>query len=163
VSVSSDRVSILELVYAWPVVSFRSFTYISDNRADLKLYIGNPGASGRYEILRSAVAELLRVRLVELPAGAQLLSARTCEQAARQHPGGRDLDTQASMQLYRAAAECAELSGRTLRKLPFLAFAQHCVNGANPQQFAAYVEGLRRAAAHEQRCRAQLQSSDTRA
>ena len=34
------------------------------DRADLKLHIGLPGVQARYEILRSAVNELMRVKLV---------------------------------------------------------------------------------------------------
>ncbi|EIE24011.1 AAA-domain-containing protein [Coccomyxa subellipsoidea C-169] len=74
------------------------------DRADIKAYVGPPGAQARYEILRSCVLELHRVGIL-------------AKDQAQQD---------ASTALLEAAAACAGFSGRMLRKLPFLAHARGC-------------------------------------
>ena len=97
------------------------------DRADIKAYIGPPGLRARYEILRSAVNELHRTGLIgkgdllDLPVPIEKVSAGVlflikdddaCEPAAAAATG--ELDD--------VALASKGLSGRALRKLPFLAF-----------------------------------------
>lgn len=150
------------------------------DRADLKVYVGNPSACGIYEILRSAIAELARTELVSMPRDFALLRGRACQQLfiAEQANAGSDaskceapeqvmdletsgsadsqrlsLAQRASLLVYNAALECeaAGLSGRTMRKLPFLAHALYCGRSSVP--FSQYIMCLRRAAAREKQCR----------
>lgn len=162
------------------------------DRADLKIYVGNPSACGIYEILRSAIAELARTELVSMPREFALLRGRACQQlyateqaAASERPGGLkpagaeretaihseteqlldfpgsqqlSLVERASLLVYSAAVECeaAGLSGRAMRKLPFLAHALYCRKSSMP--FSQYVTCLRRAAEREKQCRSDMSS-----
>jgi SpoVK/Ycf46/Vps4 family AAA+-type ATPase len=89
------------------------------DRADMKVYIGFPSTGARYHILKSAMEELMRVRLIEpkqciLDYQAALLFAQqlSCNTV-----------TSVGVELLRIVRNCEGLSGRTLRKLPFLAYA----------------------------------------
>jgi hypothetical protein len=97
------------------------------DRADIKAYIGPPGLRARYEILRSAVNELHRTGLIgkgdllDLPVPIEKVSTGVlflikdddaCEPAAAAATG----------ELGEVALASKGLSGRALRKLPFLAF-----------------------------------------
>ncbi|KAL2482522.1 P-loop containing nucleoside triphosphate hydrolase superfamily protein [Forsythia ovata] len=76
------------------------------DRADIKAYVGPPTLQARYEILRSCFQELLRTGILS------------------------------NSQLLEAAEACEGLSGRSLRKLPFLthaALANPC--GCEPGKF----------------------------
>ena len=57
----------------------------------------------------------------------------------------------ASLMLFSAAMECDGLSGRALRKLPFLAHALFCSQASMP--YGQYVVCLARAAEQEKRSR----------
>ena len=93
------------------------------DRADLKVHVGLPPVGARYAILRGALQELVRKGLVR-DAG----------------PSGGDsedamVDTPEAT-LTAVAQQCDGMSGRMLRKLPFLAFstmpqirAQACAMG----------------------------------
>lgn len=70
------------------------------DRADIKQFVGHPSQRAILSIFRSAVRELLRTRII---------SDDSC------------LDT--LLQMTAIADECSGFSGRTLRKLPFLAHA----------------------------------------
>ena len=156
------------------------------DRADIKQYIGPPGVSARYEILRSSANELSRVGIVEggnengnLGAVAALLAPETLrsrmpsptpsfEQLCAMVPAADAASRapQHSMMLYAVAQACDGLSGRTLRKLPFLALALFgCGQGdsagsatrdGQPLPVAAYLVALLRAVSHETEARANL-------
>ncbi|KAI7754797.1 hypothetical protein M8C21_018796, partial [Ambrosia artemisiifolia] len=97
------------------------------DRADIKAYVGPPTLQARYEILRSCLQELLRTGILSscqdgnsliLPNYASLignLASATAE------------DSQSHLNIHKhlleAAQACEGLSGRSLRKLPFLAHA----------------------------------------
>lgn len=108
------------------------------DRADLKLHFGPPGLAARYRILASCVAELQRTGVVagerKGPYGdgvvassgaggaggsAELIHFRTLELSGFACNAG----TRHSIALLDTARACEGLSGRTLRKLPFLAHA----------------------------------------
>ncbi|KAL4172461.1 hypothetical protein KRP22_007625 [Phytophthora ramorum] len=104
------------------------------DRADIKQYIGLPSRHARYEILRSCVEELRRVRILQsstqpLFAYQELMRRkasrkRMVDQMARlsgAENGSEDL--QLSTELLQAAEMAEGFSGRALRKLPFQAHA----------------------------------------
>nr|XP_002125442.1 pachytene checkpoint protein 2 homolog [Ciona intestinalis] len=87
------------------------------DRADIRFFIGFPSAEAVYSILRTCILELCRARVMKMP---QEILAFT--------PSGiHDMEEQdlvASQKLWEISQECAGMSGRALRKLPFLAHAQ---------------------------------------
>ncbi|KAF9603223.1 hypothetical protein IFM89_034556 [Coptis chinensis] len=93
------------------------------DRADIKAYVGPPTVQARYEILRSCIQELIRTGI--------LAEDRLClpnYESLRQELNVRDRQEPNTAlhlpkQLLEAAEICEGLSGRTLRKLPFLAHA----------------------------------------
>eukprot|EP00727_Mastigamoeba_balamuthi_P002972 m51a1_g12672 putative pachytene checkpoint protein 2 homolog (421) ;mRNA; f:2755-4759 len=118
------------------------------DRADLKLYIGNPPLQARYEILASAARELARVGLV-VPSGS-VLEYKTLEMMAF----AADAVTQPSLRVLEVARQCEGLSGRVLRKLPFLALALFLNSEAcTLEQFTV---ALLSAAQHERTSRTDL-------
>lgn len=85
------------------------------DRADLKKYIGPPSAEAAYGILRGSALELMKKRIVahdNICADFKKLAAKS--QAAYGQ----------TEKLISIAEKCAGLSGRTLRKLPFLAMVK---------------------------------------
>lgn len=93
------------------------------DRADLKRLVGPPGAAAAYAVLRGCCSEL-SARGVLAPAPAEaLLPLRALEASRFAETQG----TRASLALWRVAqgAARAQLSGRALRRLPFLAVALH--------------------------------------
>ena len=91
------------------------------DRADIKCYIGPPGVSARFEILRSCVVELMRRDLVY-----DVLAIDDYEDIT--YADICDLDRESESEpaplqvLCQIAEKCEGLSGRALRKLPFLAY-----------------------------------------
>ena len=159
------------------------------DRADIKQYIGPPGPAARYEILRSCVDELGRVGLVAPAAGtglsdpsaprSQLLPTKTLvamlptpppqfEQLVSLGADGASGGTRHSMMLYAVAEACDGISGRALRKLPFLAHALFgAADGAAaqgsdgvgaPLALEAYLNALRQAVDHEHAARGAMAS-----
>ncbi|KAL6583738.1 nucleolar component of the pachytene checkpoint [Orobanche minor] len=98
------------------------------DRADIKAYVGPPTLEARYEILRSCVVELLRTGILsdsEFQGGDQLLPSFTTlkEQLNTTAIPEAAVPFNICKQLYEAAESCEGLSGRSLRKLPFLTHA----------------------------------------
>eukprot|EP01063_Lacrimia_lanifica_P006928 TRINITY_DN14392_c0_g1_i1.p1 TRINITY_DN14392_c0_g1~~TRINITY_DN14392_c0_g1_i1.p1 ORF type:complete len:442 (+),score=154.72 TRINITY_DN14392_c0_g1_i1:33-1358(+) len=106
------------------------------DRADLKIFIGNPGARARYSMLAAAVNELIAKRLLH---GQPVGDGNTC---------GEEFGS--------LMARLDGSSGRFLKKLPFLAFT------ALPQKrnvsVADFVGALHTAAADELDAKAKLAS-----
>ncbi|KAK9108225.1 hypothetical protein Syun_024236 [Stephania yunnanensis] len=94
------------------------------DRADIKAYVGPPTVQARYEILRSCLQELIRTEILTVsqdhlvfPSYANLLERLNTHEM-------EDNTTHCfSKQLLEVAEISEGLSGRTLRKLPFLAHA----------------------------------------
>ena len=86
------------------------------DRADIKFYIGLPSPVAIYSIFRSCLEELSRVRVIQP------------KEVVHRDPtylgtaGG--LKSEHSQHLWKIANKSVGLSGRTLRKLPFLAHAR---------------------------------------
>ncbi|OEL27236.1 Pachytene checkpoint protein 2-like protein [Dichanthelium oligosanthes] len=124
----------MDKLKSWPNVIILTTSNITTaidiafvDRADIKAYVGPPTLPARYEILRSCIQELLRVGILTYPQGGSvpcimnystLKEKKHCPEAVEPH-GALHL----SSLLYEAAELCEGLSGRSLRKLPFLAHA----------------------------------------
>ncbi|KAG0526292.1 hypothetical protein BDA96_06G133400 [Sorghum bicolor] len=124
----------MDKLKSWPNVIILTTSNITTaidiafvDRADIKAYVGPPTLQARYEILRSCIQELLRVGILTYPQGSSvpcilnystLEEKKHCPEAAEPHGV-----FQLSSLLYEAAKLCEGLSGRSLRKLPFLAHA----------------------------------------
>ena len=142
------------------------------DRADLKQYIGPPGPAARYEILRTCVHELGRVGLVApfaslLPPSTLLPMLPSPPPSFAQLSALSDDGTPSSrmarhsMLLHSLALACDGLSGRALRKLPFLAHALFGGQAAAPTsgggggqlELEAYLGALHQAIEHERDAR----------
>ncbi|GFQ05683.1 pachytene checkpoint protein 2 homolog [Phtheirospermum japonicum] len=98
------------------------------DRADIKAYVGPPTLQARYEILRSCLVELLRTGIVsnsEFQGGDHLLPSFNClkEKLNTTVIPEAVVPFNICKQLLEAAEACEGLSGRALRKLPFLTHA----------------------------------------
>ncbi|KAK9278699.1 hypothetical protein L1049_028274 [Liquidambar formosana] len=109
------------------------------DRADIKAYVGPPTLEARYEILRSCLQELIRTGIIS--------NSQDCDRLIL--PNYVSLKEKLNMpeiqhaespvhlckQLLEAAEACEGLSGRSLRKLPFLAHSglanPYCCNPSN--------------------------------
>ena len=92
------------------------------DRADLKLYIGYPSQWAIYEILRSCVEELIRCKLI-VGSNNDLFEASIFRKLTKTPHEGEFLMTEMvkkSKELLELSLTCGGLSGRTLRKIPFL-------------------------------------------
>ncbi|CAL4099448.1 unnamed protein product, partial [Meganyctiphanes norvegica] len=86
------------------------------DRADIKQYIGLPSQSAIYQIYYSCLTELKRGSLVS---GDKILSLRELQLTNMEETSF----TKASLKLWEIAKLSEGLSGRALRKIPFLALA----------------------------------------
>ncbi|XP_027125843.1 pachytene checkpoint protein 2 homolog [Coffea eugenioides] len=100
------------------------------DRADIKAYVGPPTLQARYEILRSSLQELLRTGIIlsnpDMQDGHNVILSNFT--GLKEKLNSTVLpESQSSLSLCRklleAAEACEGLSGRSLRKLPFLAHA----------------------------------------
>ncbi|RWS25983.1 Thyroid receptor-interacting protein 13-like protein, partial [Leptotrombidium deliense] len=108
------------------------------DRADIKQYIGSPNEATIYEIYRSCLNELVKRNIVSfsetiLPYTQLKLVSSFC---------GDNAFT-CSKLLLTVAAESQSLSGRVLRKLPFLAIAYYAVE-IIPINVSQFIEMLRK-------------------
>eukprot|EP00796_Vickermania_ingenoplastis_P008249 gene8249-5770_t len=83
------------------------------DRADKKVFIGPPGRSARRMLLRSSIAALLHKRLLGFSGDAYAFPQQL---------------QKASDLLKQTSARSAGVSGRFLRRVPFLAFGSACTN-----------------------------------
>ncbi|THU58763.1 hypothetical protein C4D60_Mb03t17850 [Musa balbisiana] len=124
----------MDRLKSWPNVIILTTSNITTaidiafvDRADIKAYVGPPTLEARYEILRSCLQELLRAGIVTYPLDQvhfPLLNYSTLKETL--HPS-ETTELEGPLHLSRilleAAKACEGLSGRALRKLPFLAHA----------------------------------------
>ncbi|KNA18522.1 hypothetical protein SOVF_069910 [Spinacia oleracea] len=96
------------------------------DRADIKAYVGPPTLQARYEILRSCLHELLRSGILKNLKD-KALDILTFPNLKEKLQSSEMQEAEASLtmsrQLFEVAEACDGLSGRSLRKLPFLAHA----------------------------------------
>nr|CAB3267253.1 pachytene checkpoint protein 2 homolog [Phallusia mammillata] len=121
------------------------------DRADIKFYIGLPSAFAIYGMYRSCVNELIRVGIVY--------------PKEPLHPNPADLSStdkicQNSILLLEISKASDGLSGRTIRKLPFLAHSYFLHNKTHVT-FRVFADALSKAAAQQFRERANLGKQET--
>ena len=90
------------------------------DRADIKQYVGNPSQAAVYQIFHSCVSELMRKGVVVDTSGSPCLSFRQLQLTGMETENASNRN---SLKLWKVAAKCAGLSGRTIRKIAFLALA----------------------------------------
>ena len=151
------------------------------DRADIKAFLGDPNLQSRYQMLAGSLAELARVGIVAAPgevcsfaeakraaaaaaAGGKLGGMGLRDEAMRRDDGGGGGGGEAAAaaamgaRLLEVAAAAEGLSGRALRKLPFLAHAAGNFSGAGCP-WGAFMDAMAAAAAQERRDRAALQTA----
>ncbi|KAJ8566020.1 hypothetical protein K7X08_008596 [Anisodus acutangulus] len=98
------------------------------DRADIKAYVGPPTLQARYEILRSCLQELLRTEILSNSQDRDHLFLPNFASLKENLSEVVSTESQMSLhlgkQLLEAAEACEGMSGRSLRKLPFLAHAE---------------------------------------
>lgn len=122
------------------------------DRADIKAYIGNPSERARYEILRSAIHELQRCRLVQ-PAVALMSHKDWTDCRSGQERMVLDSESELARHASHALASmCHDLegmSGRLLRKLPFLTHASLQDTGHSSHELMTFIDALDQCAKRE--------------
>ncbi|KAE8678227.1 Pachytene checkpoint protein 2-like protein [Hibiscus syriacus] len=97
------------------------------DRADIKAYVGPPTLQARYEILRSCLQELMRTGIISNIQGSSQYILPDYATLKEKSNMDENQEVQTTIHLCKQLAEAAEacegLSGRALRKLPFLAHA----------------------------------------
>ncbi|CAI8038855.1 Pachytene checkpoint protein 2 homolog [Geodia barretti] len=122
------------------------------DRADIKQYIGLPSASAIFKIFHSCIQELMRAGIIS-PVQ-QILDLRCLEMM-------RLLENEAtrlSLRLRDIARKSVGLSGRTLRKIPFLAHALYIQTTS--ASLENYLSALEKAVAEQFRERRNLSKTD---
>lgn len=125
------------------------------DRADIKMFVGPPSRAAVYRILLTCVRELVRKGSVAEGGTLPLLTLREL-QLTGFNAGAA---TKLSLDLWHTAATCHQggLSGRALRKAPFLALALHCKKGVPPST-SEYLAALDKAARRQLEEQRQLAS-----
>lgn len=129
------------------------------DRADIRQYIGNPTAEACFAIYRSAIGELMRAGIIVTPASdmPDYIMARVSQDD--EFPGDRRENRRFnSVFLLRLAELSVGLSGRTLRKLPFLTHALHLQ--ADVVTLYEYLVGLEKALAKHRVDEQELRGGD---
>lgn len=114
------------------------------DRADIKQYIGPPNVEAVYTIYLSAIRELIRAGIVIYSASTD---GKLMEfEEARMYNFDDSKQTEQCRRLVALSVKSVGLSGRTLRKLPFLAHALHLQNetASLPEYLEALQEALRK-------------------
>ncbi|KNC98937.1 uncharacterized protein SPPG_05899 [Spizellomyces punctatus DAOM BR117] len=121
------------------------------DRVDIKQFIPPPSHRARYAILSSCLTELIQKRIIEQPETPLVdyreIDLYTC-------PTGGMQGREESLQLWKVAGDCEGFSGRTLRKLPFLAHAFFV--SSNTSTLRAYTQALSMAVQAEKSNRAMV-------
>lgn len=136
------------------------------DRADIKQLIAVPSERAIYKILAECITELARVGIVDWKAAEppfleynvlSLLSFSSPTPSTGRDSSGnaRDAYSQNSVKLQELALLAKGLSGRCLRKLPFLAHAFYIKSGNCGLE--TFLSALERIIAHEQKTRTHLE------
>ncbi|KAF9319676.1 Pachytene checkpoint protein 2 [Podila horticola] len=127
------------------------------DRADIKMHIGLPSANAIYSMFIASLDELQRAGIIQ--PNVALMDYRTLQLHQQFSTNGSgaspssDSET-ASTHLFRIAQAAAGLSGRSIRRLPFLAHAGFVQ--APVAHMMAYLYGLHQAVQQEQHTRQQF-------
>ena len=131
------------------------------DRADIKAYIGPPPLHARYEIMRTCVEELQRVGIItDSCSPVQYHEISSDRRASTCMDEGETAQQIVSRALLQAAAATEGLSGRALRKLPFLAHATSTIRSSSCSSLQ-FIAALERAARMEGQDRASLAGLST--
>ncbi|KAH6600714.1 hypothetical protein BASA50_002098 [Batrachochytrium salamandrivorans] len=114
------------------------------DRADIKQYIGNPSQNAIYQILSSCLVELMEKKLISPPVS--LLGLRELDLFSNSSP--------ASKRLLDISRQCEGMSGRALRKLPFLTHAR-CIR-TRTSTLARFLDALHDTVRWEQHSRKEM-------
>jgi hypothetical protein len=133
------------------------------DRVDLKIHIGCPGLSARYQILGSCVNELTRATIIHhdevLPDFSRQLNSLEGD-GERKSNGPKETTPSIHELLLKCATEAEGLSGRCLRKIPLQAYAQYLSETAGMESAGVspmvFLKALHLAIEREQYARAQL-------
>ncbi|KAI9352314.1 Trip13 protein [Zopfochytrium polystomum] len=120
------------------------------DRADMKQYIGLPSKKVIYAILSSIINELARCGLIQ--SSGNLIDWRGIELFARE-----DIIVSPSDRLYFLSGKSVGFSGRTIRKLPFLAHALH-MRGGQEATLVTFLDALEAAIDDEFKNRSEMNS-----
>ncbi|XP_026436626.1 pachytene checkpoint protein 2 homolog, partial [Papaver somniferum] len=108
------------------------------DRADIKAYVGPPTLQARYEILRSCIQELIRTKILTDQQEPLILPSFASVREKLNSPSIHESlgPLELAKQLLEASEICEGLSGRALRKLPFLTHASLTnPNNCEPSKF----------------------------
>ncbi|KAK4050742.1 hypothetical protein OIO90_004964 [Microbotryomycetes sp. JL221] len=92
------------------------------DRADIKKYIGLPPPQAIYTILESCLREIMKAGLVR---PCKLYNWNGAKSLFDSNNRGDSIESKCSFKLFELAHTCHGMSGRTLRRLPVLAHANH--------------------------------------
>ncbi|KEG08590.1 putative ATPase protein [Trypanosoma grayi] len=134
------------------------------DRADKKIYLGAPGLQARLAILKSGTQEMLRRSLVRPvnSSNGECTHEEKCSFMETREVGLGEKELQL---LESIARKCDGFSGRTLKKLPFLAYSEHTRGGGGDTlgcyaiSFTAYANGLMSAAEAEESAQRSMAAS----
>lgn len=132
------------------------------DRADLKAYVGPPDTQARHCILKTCVEELLRTGIVHED-NVQECSSHSCcpnDDTTLAMKGATHTGNLHSL-VATAALESNGMSGRALRRLPFLAAAECRLGASNSTvSVSTFIHALRTALQKEHRDRDHLPATD---
>ncbi|CAG8613109.1 7764_t:CDS:10 [Ambispora gerdemannii] len=114
------------------------------DRADIKQYIGLPSQKVIYTILSSCIQELIRVGIISTEE--TLLDWRAAE--LYHDATSNNHEVIPSMKLFEISKKCQGMSGRVLRKLPFLAHA-HFLQSRKTTKLSDFLDALDKTATEE--------------
>ena len=138
------------------------------DRVDLKQYIGYPCLEARYEILKSCIEELIRVGIVsfsdgenELKSFSHVISEVGEEKESDNGCQNHELKHKSSQSLLLECAIAAkDLSGRSLRKIPFQSHA-FFIRSTESEPLDTFLISLRHGIENEKISREDLTSGST--
>ena len=125
------------------------------DRVDLKQYIGLPCVEARYEILRTCVEELVRVGIISNENAKDSNEYNGVPSFGELKKLNDQNDVCMGSILLQCAESCDDLSGRTLRKLPFQTHA-FFIRSQNSVPFNQFATALKDAIHKEKNARKEL-------
>eukprot|EP00088_Acartia_fossae_P058512 TRINITY_DN6860_c0_g1_i2.p1 TRINITY_DN6860_c0_g1~~TRINITY_DN6860_c0_g1_i2.p1 ORF type:complete len:154 (-),score=51.72 TRINITY_DN6860_c0_g1_i2:118-579(-) len=129
------------------------------DRADIKQFIGLPSQAAVYKIYLTCIQELVRTKI--LVGGDNILPVEIIKYNERaEESNSKATPPCVSMELWKICGDSAGLSGRTLRKIPFLALAMFC-DVSRKVDINSFLKGLRKALEKQRSERNALKSEDS--
>ncbi|KAH9600275.1 ATPase [Trypanosoma melophagium] len=132
------------------------------DRADKKVFIGMPGLQARKALLKSSTEEMVQRGLIFISnsSSEEITNEEKC--LSMLSPNGL-LNHKQLHQLEVIARECETLSGRALKKLPFLAYSECAtsatITSSHAISFEAYIHGLEKSVREDKSSKETMTSS----